>query len=210
MLAYGSSDVGRQRSNNEDSFHVHPTRPLWIVADGIGGNPQGEIASALCVEAAKEAANGPFAGQALLGASVALAIKKITAKPRHPDGPMGSTFVGATVEGNRLIVGHIGDSRAYQLTPDRLLHQLTDDHSLGGMLTRWVGPNVEDTPQISVSRAEGRLMLCSDGISNLVDDDTIRWILARARDPGAACELLIDRALDEGGNDNATCIVVFF
>jgi protein phosphatase len=190
----GLSHPGRKRRHNEDSYVLDP--PLFVIADGMGGAKAGEVASGLAVSASG----------------------------------MGTTMTVALVEGDRVFIGHVGDSRAY-LIRDRRLDQLTDDHSLvaelvrGGRLTP---EEAETHPQRSViTRALGTepdidvdtftvqaeprdvFLLCSDGLTTMVDDETILGVVEEHRpDLKEAAKALINAANRGGGEDNIT--VIFF
>jgi serine/threonine protein phosphatase PrpC len=224
----GASDLGRVRTDNEDTLLMSP--PLFAVADGLGGHQAGEVASRLAVDTLlAEAPRKP--DHKALGRAVRAANRAVidaAAEGRGRSG-MGTTLTAVMVDGLRLQVAHVGDSRAY-LISDGALERLTEDHSMvadlvrsgtlteeesrvhpnRSVITRALGsdPNMAaDTFEV-VARPGDRLVLCSDGLSSLVTDDEIVDILSRHQDPAEAVEALIAAARLAGGYDNITAIVV--
>ncbi len=144
-------------------------------------------------------------------------------------GGLGSTVVLAVVRGTRALVAHLGDSRAYLLRGGRL-QQLTHDHTLvqilidsgevtvqeaarhpaRGQLTRYVGMPSEPLPesQLVELAADDRLLLCSDGLSGMLDGEVLTGILQRQSEPAEACRRLVEAANDAGGQDNITAVVM--
>ena len=224
----GDSNVGRVRSDNEDAFLLAP--PLFAVADGLGGHQAGEVASALAIdtllETAPRAADLKALGRAVRQANTA--VIEAAATGRGKPG-MGTTLTAVMLDGTRLAVAHVGDSRAYLLHLGTL-EQLTDDHSLVADLVRQGRITAEESrthPNRSViTRALGsdmdmmadafeaqaapgdRLLLATDGLTSMVPDDEIAHVLATSPTPDAAVDELIDRALAAGGQDNVTVVVV--
>jgi protein phosphatase len=226
----GLSHPGRKRRHNEDSYVLDP--PLFVIADGMGGAKAGEVASGLAVSAAEDQATDGETGEERVVALIEEANRRVyrrASEDREASG-MGTTMTVALVEGDRVFFGHVGDSRAY-LIRDGHLDQLTDDHSLvaelvrGGKLTP---EEAETHPQRSViTRALGTepdidvdtftvhaeprdvFMLCSDGLTTMVDDETILGAVAEHRpDLKEAAKALINAANRGGGEDNIT--VIFF
>jgi serine/threonine protein phosphatase PrpC len=222
------TDPGRKRRGNEDSFVCRP--PLFAIADGMGGARAGEVASALAAGALEESGNG--SGQQHLRALIQEANRRVheRASTDASTSGMGTTITAALVESDgNLTVGHVGDSRAYRLRGDRL-EQLTDDHSLVGELVRRgeLSPEAAEVhPQRSViTRALGTdpdvdvdtfpvetqagdvYLICSDGLSDMVDGETIEGILREGRgDLDAAARELVKAANRAGGEDNITAIL---
>lgn len=226
------SDVGRVRRHNEDSFAVREDLGLWVVADGMGGAAAGEVASAIVVETIAKAVE---AG-AELDAAIAEAnrsVLKAAASGRGKPG-MGSTVVAAQVNGRDYKVAWVGDARAY-LWGDGL-RRLSRDHSRvqelldAGMIsaeearlhpqrsviTRVLGGpdgTAAASDEVSGSLAPGQgLLLCSDGLTSEVCDAEIARVLAGnpAVNGGgqSAVERLVSLALDRGGSDNVTVILI--
>src|SRR5919199_1500993 len=226
----GVTDKGRKRRRNEDAFVKEP--PLFAVADGMGGAQAGEIASKLAAAALEESDHGQFRGEEGVAALIQEANRRVYERSNEDPSAsgMGTTMTVALVEDGRVAIGHVGDSRAY-LVRDRSLEQLTEDHSLVAELVRSgkLSPEEAEThPQRSViTRALGTdpdvdvdtfsihaqpgdlFMICSDGLTSMVDDDVILRTVERHRDNlQAAAKALIKAANKGGGEDNIT--VVFF
>ena len=226
----GLSHRGRRRRHNEDAYVVQP--PLFAVADGMGGAKAGEVASALAADAVQESGNDGESGEARVAALIEEANRRVfrrATEDREASG-MGTTMTVALVEADEVAIGHVGDSRAY-LIRDGRLEQLTDDHSLvaelvrsgkltpeeaethpqRSVITRALGTEADvDVDTFSVQSAPGDLfLLCSDGLTSMVDDETILDAVERNRaDLEEAAKALIKAANRGGGEDNIT--VVFF
>jgi serine/threonine protein phosphatase PrpC len=223
------TDVGRQRQANEDSFFVK--EPLFVVADGMGGAQAGEVASMTAVQAFEEGLP-PGDPEQALQASIGLANRTIH-NQAHSDASlagMGTTITAAAVNGQAetVVIGHVGDSRAYRLR-DGILQRLTRDHSLveemrrrgqiteaqaedhpqRSIITRALGPEAEVEADIqSVPSAPGDIfMLCSDGLTTMLGDERIRELLMGATSLEAATNTLIDEANRAGGRDNITVVL---
>jgi PPM family protein phosphatase len=224
------SHAGRKRRHNEDTYVVQP--PLFAVADGMGGANAGEVASSLAAAALQETNGEGPNGEARVASLIQEANRRVFRRAnedREVSG-MGTTMTVALVEDDYVAIGHVGDSRAY-LFRDGELEQLTDDHSLvaelvrsgklspeeaethpqRSVITRAVGtePDV-DVDTFSIEGAAGDLFLiCSDGLTDMVDEATIHDALAENRaDLNAAAKALVNAANRVGGEDNIT--VVFF
>jgi PPM family protein phosphatase len=222
----GRSHPGRRRRRNEDSFVVAP--PLFAVADGMGGARAGEIASRLAAAAVRE----EEAERVDVAELIREANRRVFERSRDDASAsgMGTTTTVALVEAGQVTIGHVGDSRAYRLR-DNALEQLTQDHSLVAELVRSgkLSPEEAEThPQRSViTRALGTepdvdadtftvetqpgdvFLLCSDGLTTMVEDDHIVDVVNRHRgDLERAAKELIADANRSGGDDNVT--VVFF
>lgn len=231
MLAHALTDIGKVRDTNEDSFVCLP--PLFVVADGMGGHVAGEIASRLAVETVAQhvaAHAGEANPQTLLSQAITQANLLICrmAQDKSEYAGMGTTVTAAYVGGSRLYWAHVGDSRLYLLRAGAL-RQLTADHSLVGelvksgtitaeealvhphrnILTRAVGTGDAirvDTGSLDLIPGDA-LLLCTDGLTNLVADSEIAALMG-----GGDVELvavgLVDRANVAGGLDNITAIFV--
>ncbi len=222
------TDVGRGRPANEDTFLVDHDDRLYAVADGMGGHRAGEVASATAIDALQAA----FAGGAALDEAVEAANAAVfeMASANLDMRGMGTTLTAAALlDDHRVLLGHVGDSRAY-LMRDGAVTRITEDHSLveqlvregrlspeeasshpqKAIITRALGidPEVEvDTYPVDL-RPGDRLLLCSDGLTNMVADTAIAGILSRQPDPQQAAEQLVDMANDAGGDDNITVVVI--
>jgi protein phosphatase len=235
LVVAAVSDIGNVRKNNEDSFGVFPGERsdrghLLLVADGMGGAAGGEVASRLAVERVHAGYQGGSGGSApvALEAAVEDANAAIFRKSgEDPNlGGMGTTCTAVAVVGREIWFGHVGDSRAY-LASGGELRQITRDHSLaaeferqgggGGaaarvknVLTRCLGvkPEVKvDVPEGPIAFPEdGCLVLCSDGLTNLVEDGEILH-MASMHLPDSAAKRLVQLAKERGAPDNVTVIV---
>jgi protein phosphatase len=228
----GKTDPGRKRRRNEDSYVCEP--PLFAVADGMGGAQAGEVASQLAAAALREG-NGGGGGGAAEERVVSLiqeANRRVWQRANEDAAAsgMGTTVTAALVEPDgRVVFGHVGDSRAYVLRGEKL-EQLTEDHSLvaelvrrgelspqeavthpqRSVITRALGTDPDvDVDTFSVSAIAGDLFLiCSDGLSSMVDDETLRRALADNRgDLDAAAKALVNAANHGGGEDNITAVL---
>jgi serine/threonine protein phosphatase PrpC len=226
----GLSHPGRRRRHNEDAYVVQP--PLFAVADGIGGAKAGQVASGLAAGAVQESGGDGTSGEERVAALIEEANRRVfrrASEDREASG-MGTTMTVALVEDDRVAIGHVGDSRAY-LIREGQLEQLTDDHSLVAELVRsgkLTPEEAESHPQRSViTRALGTepdvdvdtfsvpalpgdlFLLCSDGLTTMVDDQTILDAVESHRSNlHGAAKALVNAANRGGGEDNIT--VVFF
>lgn len=222
------SDVGRVREGNEDAHLVDDRLALFAIADGMGGHRGGEVASWTAIEALRAAvASGQPINDAVKQANTAV----LERAAGHPElEGMGTTMTAVVVAGGRrLLIGHVGDSRAYLLRGGEL-SRLTEDHSLveelvregrltpeqaethpqKAIVTRALGvePGV-DVDVYAVDVAEGdRLLLCSDGLTDMVRERDIERVLRGEGDPQRAAERLVDEANEAGGVDNITAVVL--
>ena len=228
VATFGSrTDVGCIRDHNEDSLVVTP--PLFAVADGMGGHAAGEVASEIAIDVLAQRAPEHLDAEAL-GQAVEEANLEVIAAASDGRGRegMGTTLTAAMVEGERLVIAQVGDSRAYLLHQGSL-QQLTRDHSLmadlieagqitpeeakthpnRSVITRALGSNPNMHPDIYEINvhAGDRLMLCSDGLSSMVEDEDIERVMAHTSDPQRCAAQLVNEAIAAGGYDNVTVIV---
>jgi protein phosphatase len=221
--------TGRVRDNNEDSFVVDERLALFAVADGMGGHRGGEVASKTAVEALRAAvAGGRTIDDAVRLANDAV-FEKASQDPEQLAG-MGTTMTAAVpVGGSTLLIGHVGDSRAYLLR-DGTLELRTQDHSLVEELVRegrLTPEQAESHPQRAiVTRALGvdedvevdlytinvrtgdRVLLCSDGLTTMLRDREVERIARSVDDPQRCAEDLVNAAVEAGGEDNVTVVVL--
>jgi serine/threonine protein phosphatase PrpC len=223
------TDPGRKRRGNEDSFVSRP--PLFAIADGMGGAKAGEVASALAAGALRDAQTAG-GGEPQVIALIQEANRRVheRASTDAATSGMGTTMTVALVENDGTVtLGHVGDSRAYLLRGERL-EQLTDDHSLvaelvrrgelspqaaevhpqRSVITRALGTDPDvDVDAFSVRAEPGDVFLiCSDGLSDMVDRDEIEEIVRAHRDDlDAAARALVQAANRAGGEDNITAIL---
>jgi serine/threonine protein phosphatase PrpC len=223
------TDTGRRRIGNEDAYVFKP--PFFVIADGMGGARAGEIAAGLAANVLEQG-DVPHGAEGIV-ALIEEANRRIWERSvQDPDtAGMGTTVTAALVdpEGGRVIIGHVGDSRAY-LYRDGSLEQLTTDHSLvvelveSGILTpeeaerhpqrsaitRAVG--TEETVEIdafSVDAKPGDLYLvCSDGLTDMLAEEEVEGVIANAEsDPSKAAKALVAAANERGGEDNITVVL---
>ena len=229
LTPFGSrTDVGCLRDHNEDSLAVSP--PLYVVADGMGGHAAGEVASEIAVNTIVAAAPAHADAQGLADAVVEANREVIEAShdERGREG-MGCTVTAALLEGERLVIAQVGDSRAYLMHKGEL-QQVTRDHSLmaelieagdstpeearvhpkRSVITRALGSDPLMQPDIYELNVEAgdRLLLCSDGLSTMLTDDRIADTLGRIGDAQRCASQLVNEAIEAGGYDNITVIVV--
>lgn len=232
--AYGLTDVGRRRENNQDQLLVDEQRDVYAIADGMGGHAAGEVASRIAIQALAETVNeaAEKAADSLLVDAFQEGNRRIceSVLARGEWRGMGTTIVAIVVRGERVTIGHVGDSRTYVLR-DGALVQLTGDHSwvaeqvrmglltdeeahkhpMRNIVTRAMGNRVELDVEVSEQpiQAGDVFLLCSDGLNSMLGDDQIAEILASHRDdPVQACRALILSANEQGGEDNITVIVL--
>lgn len=224
------TDTGRKRRHNEDAYVCAP--PIFAVADGVGGAQAGELASRLAAAALdtdyESLADG--SGEQRVASLIQEANRRVYQRASEDDSAsgMGTTMTVALAEDGRVVIGHVGDSRAY-LVRDGALEQLTDDHSLvaelvrdgkisqeeaeihpqRSVITRVLGtePNV-DVDSFTVEAREGDVfLLATDGLTSMVGDETIRDIVGRYRgDLETAARELVRAANQGGGDDNITVV----
>jgi len=236
LLAFVKSDTGMVRRKNEDSYVFKPPH-LFVVADGMGGHLAGEIASDLavhCITDYVEKHTGEKKPDVMLTEAIYLANRMIYEKSlQHSDYTgMGTTVSAVYLEMNEIYWGHVGDSRIYlfEKNKDNLL-QLTADHSLvwelvergelsreeadnhprRNVLTRAVGTgeNISIDTGVVLWKPGDVLFLCTDGLSNMIDEPELLCYLKEGYDDGAATiERLVAKANAVGGYDNITAIMV--
>jgi protein phosphatase len=223
-----ASDVGLHREGNEDAVYAGPR--LLAVADGMGGHAAGEVASAAAIAALSpldQSAEGDPSGalRTAIG-SANTRLREMVAADNHLHG-MGTTVTAVLADGDRMVLAHIGDSRAYllrggaltQLTRDHTyVQQLVDEgritaedvgtHPQRSMITRAVDGRESAIPDISEHEVEAgdRLLICSDGLSGVVRDQTLEEVL-RDGNPQEAVDALVALALRGGAPDNVTVVV---
>ena len=227
-LKWGAcSEIGLVRQINEDSMWHEP--PLFAVADGMGGHSAGDVASAMAVEEiAKELARSDSLSGAVHAANRAI-YQRASGNPDLAG--MGTTITALFTNDKSAQIAHVGDSRAYLLRAGNL-SRLTTDHTVVGRLVqqgRLMQEDADRHPQRSyLERALGvdsdvevdvhvlefspgdRVLLCSDGLFGMIDDDVILDVLRKEDSPQRAAERLGEEAVHAGGNDNVTCIVIDF
>ncbi|HZQ63059.1 MAG TPA: Stp1/IreP family PP2C-type Ser/Thr phosphatase [Casimicrobiaceae bacterium] len=242
------SHPGMVRTHNEDSVFADAAAGLAVLADGMGGYNAGEVASGIAVnvisgglvpelkserELSKvDVTTGLTHAALLLQQQIAAANKSIyeAAQARPECAGMGTTLVAAVVCGNRISIGHVGDSRCYRLRADKF-EQLTHDHSLlqeqidsgvltpeqakyslnKNLVTRALGIEAIVPADIAEYRVEADdiYLLCSDGLTDMVEPDAVQSIVQEKRsDLSGAAARLIELANQNGGRDNISVILV--
>ncbi len=259
----GRTDVGKVRERNEDQFVIahlgrwlaveqtsigvpreltSPQGTLLVVADGMGGQGGGNVASAVAMDSFVEHSllempwltSGSPEGDRMLSADVSRFLVACqehlhaVAERKHLPPRLGTTLTAAYVQGSRLTVVHVGDTRAYLLR-EGALTRLTHDHTLGAamaeaagnpqagehlshVLVNAIGGNDEKPRAEIVSmdlRAADRLLLCSDGLHGTIDDTRVCEILAGAANARAAVDALLEAVITRGAPDNVTAVVAF-
>lgn len=236
--ASGKSDIGKVRETNEDQYVIDEEVGFFAVADGMGGHAAGEIASDLAIQSvsdamrkAAQAGDGREARRLIEDAVMAANRKICDSIAAHDDRRgMGTTMVILLAIGDKVVIGHVGDSRVYLLRDGRL-RQLTSDHSwvneqvklgvlsqqeahrhpMRNVVTRALGSRGDVKPDLAEENLQSgdAFLLCSDGLNVMLTDDLIcETLLAHKDDPEGACRELIRAANDRGGEDNTTVVVL--
>lgn len=226
----GVTDTGRRRDSNQDAFLAE--YPLFVVADGMGGHAGGELASRSTVERLGEVVASGTVSTEGIEQALGRAVADITSHPDATDEGTGTTLTGIFLdlaEEPRWVAMNIGDSRVYLLR-DGSLQQITVDHSVvqeliasgrlspeeaeghpySNVITRAVGAS-ELTPPDYVALdlvAGDRFVVCSDGLTKELTDYGIQHFLGENADPAAAVDAMLAAALENGGRDNVTIVVV--
>lgn len=232
LRTYGRSHRGLKRPNNEDAYLMRAVAEqgvLVAVADGVGGGPAGQEASRIALETLDDAVGADAPDVAKLTSAVALANHRIFESGQRDAmlTGMGTTLTASVVFPHRLLLAHVGDSRAYQILDDHLI-RLTVDHSVAGemqaaggltadeaqhhpnrhVLTRVVGPF--DRVRVDVTEipwdSRSRLLLCTDGLTAVLSDEDILR-LSHSLASYDFIETLIEQALVRGGPDNITVVL---
>ncbi len=233
LHAAGLTDVGQVRAGNEDAMHVGDS--VFAVADGMGGHAAGEVASALALEPIAGLDGRVFGddqqARKALEDAVVEANRVVVQAAEHDDTlhGMGTTLTAALFEGRRLHVAHVGDSRAYllrqgkvtQLTRDHtFVQQLIDDgtiteaeaatHPHRSVVTRAIGTSAQveiDLETLDLASGDA-VLLCSDGLSGVVDDDHIADLMTSDLTPEETVTELVEAANEAGGPDNITAVLL--
>ncbi len=238
MKTFSMTDVGRKREINQDYMYtseaaVGSLPNLFLVADGMGGHAAGDYASRFTVEKVVDyvlnaAKSEPILvlGEAIREANYLL-YQEADKDSEKKD--MGTTIVAAVVSGSQLYTANVGDSRLYVINHEGIT-QITRDHSLVQEMVRMGEMNKEDAkehpdkniitravgvmPEVAVDffetslRAGDLVLLCTDGLTNMVEDEEIRRIVLEQRDMVEMAEKLIQKANENGGRDNITAVLI--
>lgn len=226
-----STDTGRRREVNQDA--VLADYPLFVVADGMGGHLGGEIASASTVERLRAVVETGTVSTKNIEKALSRAVKDIVSHPETTDEGTGTTLTGLYLETHtdepHWVTLNIGDSRVYLLRDGEIV-QVTTDHSVvqeliaagrlspeeaenhpyGNVITRAVGPSDSVKPDyLRLDVLDGdRFVICSDGLTKELTDFGIRHFLDANADPAAAVDAMMAAALENGGRDNITIVVL--
>ena len=236
LKTFSITDIGQKRKQNQDyvftsEIPVGPLKNLFIVADGMGGHNAGDYASKYAIATiVEEIEKSKDTTVATLRNAIQKANSHIRAKSRENEelSGMGTTVVAATIDDDMMCVANVGDSRLYVINKE--IKQITVDHSLveemvrmGGIgrdqarvhqdkniITRAIG--AEDEIKIDffpVKLEKGDLiLLCSDGLTNMIEDEEIRMLLLSRKDIAGKAEALVAAANQNGGKDNITVILI--
>jgi PPM family protein phosphatase len=225
------TDTGRRREVNQDA--VLTSYPLFVVADGMGGHIGGEIASTSTVDRLRAMVDDGAVTPKAIEKALVRAVKDIIGHPETTDEGTGTTLTGVFLDTSQnpphWVTLNIGDSRVY-LQRDGDLTQITTDHSVvqelvaagrlspeeaenhpyGNVITRAVGPSENAKPDyVRLDVVDGdRFVICSDGLTKELTDYGIRHFLDENADPGDAVRAMLDAALENGGRDNITIVVL--
>ncbi|MBE5905404.1 MAG: Stp1/IreP family PP2C-type Ser/Thr phosphatase [Lachnospiraceae bacterium] len=237
MKTHALTDIGLTRAENQDCFYtsempVGNLPNLFIVADGMGGHVGGRCASHKALEAVIEYIRDTkeTKPELIFRNAFAFANEEVMkeAKEKNLEG-MGTTLVAATINDNCLVAANVGDSRLYVVSPGEI-RQITVDHSwvekmvrLGelepdearthekkNVITRAIGMMEElkvDVFEVPIAEEE-RILMCSDGLTNMIEDEQIRIIINSQRDVIERTEKLVETANQNGGKDNITVVVI--
>ena len=239
MKTFSMTHVGQRRETNQDYMYTSETSvgrlpDLFLVADGMGGHAAGDYASRFTVEKIVEYVTESEESEpvTVLGEAVRYANEHLLAEANADASKagMGTTIVAAVVVGDKLYTANVGDSRLYVINQERIT-QITRDHSLveemvqsgklqkeemrthpnKNIITRALGTNPEvkaDCFEIEVEEGDV-LLLCSDGLSNMMEDKTIEAIIKKnPEDMEQAARQLVDEANKAGGKDNISVVLV--
>ena len=238
IKTFSITDIGKKRKLNQDYVYtsetpVGPLPNLFLVADGMGGHKAGDYASRCAIETIVDyiGRTGDVEPVGILEAAVARANEMVRYKASSDEAyyGMGTTLVAATIEGNRMRVANVGDSRLY-VVGSRKINQITRDHSyveemvrMGeirrdqarshpdkNIITRAVGAEENIAVDFfDVTLQPGDIVLmCSDGLTNMIEDEEIRMILQGKRDLVEKAESLVNAANNNGGKDNIAVVLI--
>jgi protein phosphatase len=233
MKVAGITDIGLVRKRNEDNYLIDTGRNLFLVCDGMGGHFGGDVASSLATEAINKefVFNGISDLPEALEKAVQTANRIIweTGQSDAELNEMGTTVTAAVICDDQLVIAHVGDSSLFIFRSDEIIKP-TSDHTLAEhmrkdglidkdderyksfhhVLTRALGVDKKvdiDIHQIKLVK-EDWILLCSDGLSNMVDQQEIKDILKDKNEPQKVCQQLLELALARGGYDNITMILI--
>lgn len=237
MRVYAATDIGQQRNTNQDYVYATENRigllpNLLVVADGMGGHRGGDYASRFVVEGLRSLIKNSKETEPvkILSNAISEVNRKLWMEAQNNEQlyNMGTTLVAATIVDMKLYVANVGDSRLYVIE-NKTIRQLTKDHSLveemvqngelskadarnhpkKNMITRALG--IDKKVEIDFFEAElnhaSKVLLCSDGLTNMLEDDEILNVSDQKKELGDICSKLIYRANEEGGKDNISVVM---
>ncbi|MDO5724771.1 MAG: Stp1/IreP family PP2C-type Ser/Thr phosphatase [Tissierellia bacterium] len=239
MNYYAISNIGKIRPKNEDSYFISNDmlKPVFIIADGMGGHKSGEVASKMAVDIVNKNLQRVDFYQDIkeleddVVKAISIANREIYLKSKEdPDyNGMGTTFTMAYVYNDTILISHVGDSRCYTLNPSAIVQITEDDtlvnsliklgeitpeeaktHPKRNVVTNAVGTN--ESLDISLIRYkyqhDDSLLICTDGLTNLVTDEELFETYKKHNNLEKLGKELVEMALEKGGNDNITLIIV--
>jgi protein phosphatase len=234
--SWGMSDVGHVRTNNEDVFERISDQHFFILADGMGGHKAGEVAASEAVKSVcRSIRYAPsFSSDGEIGDYLVKAIDKANqrvwslSREDSAFSGMGTTLSCFLIHSDQLVYAHVGDSRLYRYRGH--LEQLSNDHSLRAILlqegdidrdlldqpgfknviTRALGiqPHIKPDVGVTLVQPDDIYLLCSDGLTDMVSDEDINQLIGSGHPLEKICESLVCAALEKGGNDNITVLMV--
>jgi len=233
MRVAGVTDIGLHRKRNEDHYYIDADRGIYLVCDGMGGHKGGDVASHMAVETVRRSLSWNCFDDivpSLLNA-VKLANKAVYDKGQADESlyEMGTTLTAAVIYDENMVIAHVGDSSLFLYQAGKL-RKITRDHTLAEqmltdgllkqediqsnvynhVLTRAVG--VEDHVEVDIYQQEiskgDWILLCTDGLTDLVNDNEICELFGSANDPQEIARALVDLALGRGGYDNITIVLL--
>ncbi len=233
VKSFGATDCGLVRGRNEDNFLIDDDRRVYAVADGLGGVPNGDKASLLAVQMARDYYDEAVIRGDLFIREMFEQINRSVWQEGHvhsPDLGMATTLTLAQISGNLLAIGHVGDSGVY-LYRGGTVRALTEEHTLKAAVSKTMNEedreNIPEALSHTLTRCIGqqqalevdqvnlplqvndRILLCTDGVIKYVDAEFIERAFAVASSPEMLVMLLLSEARDRGGMDNATAVAIF-
>ena len=232
---FAISNIGYVRANNEDAWKVDQEKQFYVIADGMGGHKAGEVAATLAVDQMCKAIQHIPENASIeqtcryLRAAIARTNTRVYKEAkRNPElAGMGTTLSCFMIKGQSLIYAHVGDSRLYRLRATQTFELLTEDHSLKqtpfydpekpppphvlrNVITRAIGNSSSIYPDIGVIALNSKdlYLLCSDGLSDYVEKETLHSILSSPLSLEKMGEKMVKAALEKGGNDNITLLLI--
>lgn len=236
MIAFGVSDKGKVRTSNEDRIFltqkpIGKLHNLFVVADGVGGRARGEIASSFATEKFCEyVAHGKDEIHAteILSKGIEEINKYIHLKSvsNYEFDGMATTFIAATIKDNKVYVANVGDCRMYLVRGGKI-RQITEDNTYynelkniinqdnvkvsKNILSKAIGQDGKitvDTYEIDYDHTNSKLILCSDGLNHMLEDNEILEVVKNSRSPDDCANNLVNKANEKGGHDNVSVIVI--